>query len=884
MKYITTQFKQLYFLIVFLCIGYSYAQTGSISGTITDHNKLSLPGANIILKDTNKGAVTDFDGKYTIENIPNGTYIVVISSIGFKTKEISVTINDDKKEVSTFLEEDLLQLDEVVLTGSSNPKKKIESSVAITTMNAKQIESQASQSTADLLTSIPGFLVETSGGETGNNLFARGIPSAGAYEYVQFQEDGLPVFEDGALQFANIDNFQRTDLTIKRLEAVKGGSASIYSSGAPGGIINFISKTGQNEFEGITKLTVGDYGLFRTDFNMGGAIIEDKLFFNVGGFYRIDDGIRAPGYTANKGGQVKINTTYTFDKGYVRLHYKNLNDRTIFYQSTPFQYNASNGEITAYNGFDPNFGTFANEEMSRINVPQGGGGFFTANLEDGIHPKVNAVGGEFKYDLSEVVSVKNSFKQTAIDMDYNAIFAAAWMGGVTSQNEYATNLGINPANAVFTYNNGGGTLPSDRNLKRADLWNIKKQMDNFANNLSFNFNWDKIDLNVGYYFSNWKSHQRWNWNSFLTSVEDEGRLVNLVDSATGRGYTYNGISGISWLQRESQIEGKVRAFFADAEIKASESLTFNVGLRYDDDAYQGYGDHGSFGNDIGVLANNTADDNVNILRGNYIHWNYDINEVSYTLAGNYKFNNNMATYMRHSRGFRAPIEESYYIAVESGEGNNNAAFKALKPTVVNQTELGFKYSSEKVAVFANAFYMQLDNIAYQDIGVGGVSERRFANVNNLGLEIETILKFGKLGINFNGTLQNPKYAGYVGSQANLNGNLARRISQFYFTLRPNYNITNNINVYAKYAYFGRKYHDIENRFELPAFGVFNAGASFVYNNLRFALNASNLFNTIGLTEGDGDLPRDSNGNPVDGVILGRSILGRAIKVSVAINF
>jgi hypothetical protein len=48
-----------------------------------------------------------------------------------------------------------------------------------------------------LLQRVPGFAVETSGGEVGNNLFAR-IPSAGAYEFVQVQEDGLPVFEDGA--------------------------------------------------------------------------------------------------------------------------------------------------------------------------------------------------------------------------------------------------------------------------------------------------------------------------------------------------------------------------------------------------------------------------------------------------------------------------------------------------------------------------------------------------------------------------------------------------------------------------------------------------------------------------------------------------------------
>ena len=89
----------------------------------------------------------------------------------------------------------------------------------------------------------------------------------------------MPVFEDGALQFANIDNFQRTDATVKRLEAVKGGTASIYASGAPGGIINFISNTGQNEFKGTTKLTVGDYGLLEQILILEGAIVQDKLFY-----------------------------------------------------------------------------------------------------------------------------------------------------------------------------------------------------------------------------------------------------------------------------------------------------------------------------------------------------------------------------------------------------------------------------------------------------------------------------------------------------------------------------------------------------------------------------------------------------------------------------
>nr|WP_305051407.1 Plug domain-containing protein [Elizabethkingia bruuniana] len=61
-------------------------------------------------------------------------------------------------------------IDQVVITGNSNPKKKIESSTAISTFNAKEIQKQNPISAAALLQRVPGFAVETSGGEVGNNL------------------------------------------------------------------------------------------------------------------------------------------------------------------------------------------------------------------------------------------------------------------------------------------------------------------------------------------------------------------------------------------------------------------------------------------------------------------------------------------------------------------------------------------------------------------------------------------------------------------------------------------------------------------------------------------------------------------------------------------
>jgi outer membrane receptor protein involved in Fe transport len=88
----------------------------------------------------------------------------------------------------------------------------------------------------------------SSGGEGNANIAVRGVPiSSGGSKYLQLQEDGLPVLLFGDIAFATADIFTRFDRNVAKVEAIRGGSASILSSNSPGGIINFISKTGKVE-------------------------------------------------------------------------------------------------------------------------------------------------------------------------------------------------------------------------------------------------------------------------------------------------------------------------------------------------------------------------------------------------------------------------------------------------------------------------------------------------------------------------------------------------------------------------------------------------------------------------------------------------------------
>lgn len=869
-------------LFLMLCLisvpNHLFAQEkNTISGKVFDESGQTVPGANVSLTGADQTVTTDVNGSYLFSNVAAGTYTISATNVGYKSFTKKVTVKEGEAVVENlFLETESQNLKEVVVTGSSSPRSKLESSVAITSMGAKAIEDRAPASTAALLQTIPGFVVEASGGEIGNNLFARGIPSAGAYEYVQIQEDGLPVFEDGALQFANADTFYRLDETVSKMEAVRGGSASIFANNAPGGIINFISKTGQNDFQGRAKFSTSDYGMFRTDLNLSGALIQDKLFFNIGGFYRADNGVRNTGFTANKGGQIKGNLTYKFDDGdYLRVNFKHLDDRNTFYLPIPLKSN--NGKIEGIDGFNPNYGTLTSVNFSHLNVPQYGGGTFSADLEDGSHPVINSVGAEFKKKISDKVTFKNAFKQTAIDLNYNAIFPN---GGPWTQDAYATGVqNTTASNLNFTYVDNGAAVDPNALIMRADHWYIHKKMNNFANNFSFAFDLDPVKLTAGYYYSNWKSNQYWNWNSYLVGVSDNPRLLNVEDNTTGVNHTWNGIERITWLERDAQTKGVLNDIYADAEIKATDNLTFNAGVRYNKDKYSGYRDNARFfAENLGVLDNNTADDAVTTVKGNpYTYWRYDVSELSYTGAANYKFNDNMASYVRYSHGFRSPIEESFY--------DNAADLSKLENTKVNQLELGYKYSGSFFSVNANVFHMNLKNVAFTDILSDGSSENKFADVNNIGLEVETNARYEIVNLNFTFTVQKPEYDNFTGSNAdgstfNFNGNTARRIPKFFCNLRPEVNITKDFTAYVQFSYYDKKFTNQDNKQVLPAYKEVGAGLNYTYNNLRFAVDASNLFNEIGLTEGD---PRQTTSAASD-VFMARPILGRAFRFSVAVNF
>ncbi len=141
--------------------------------------------------------------------------------------------------------QDKLKLNQLVVTGSSVRTTKMKQSLSVSSIDSEQIAKTGASNAAELLRSVPGLRSESTGGEGNANITVRGVPlSAGGSRYVQMQEDGLPVLLFGDISFGTAEQFLRADYSTARLEVVRGGSASTLASNSPGGIVNFISKTG----------------------------------------------------------------------------------------------------------------------------------------------------------------------------------------------------------------------------------------------------------------------------------------------------------------------------------------------------------------------------------------------------------------------------------------------------------------------------------------------------------------------------------------------------------------------------------------------------------------------------------------------------------------
>jgi len=222
--------RKLLFLVIFMSYGFTYAQ--SVSGTVSDSNG-ALPGANVFVKGTSNGATTDFDGKYTLNNVASDA-VLQISYLGYITQEVNVNGNST---INITLEEDSSQLEEVIVMGyTSQTRGDITGSVVSVDMD-EAIKAPMVNAAEALQGRVSGVTVIT-GGQPGSapKTTIRGFGTS---------NNTNPLYVIDGVQTDNayvLNSINPTD--IKQISVLKDGAAAIYGARASNGVIIITTKSG----------------------------------------------------------------------------------------------------------------------------------------------------------------------------------------------------------------------------------------------------------------------------------------------------------------------------------------------------------------------------------------------------------------------------------------------------------------------------------------------------------------------------------------------------------------------------------------------------------------------------------------------------------------
>lgn len=204
-------------------------QSKTISGKITDTNEQPMPGVTVLVKGTTNGTISDFDGNYTIGNVPPDA-VLVFSFVGMKTVEISST---GKTIIDVTLQEDAIGIEEVVAVGYGVQKRShITGSIA--TVDSKELTKIPATNTSSMLAGrLPGLIVKNNSGQPGRdeaNISIRGFGNALVIV------DGVP------------RDFQQLDPNeIESVSILKDASAAVYGARAGNGVILVTTKKGSRD-------------------------------------------------------------------------------------------------------------------------------------------------------------------------------------------------------------------------------------------------------------------------------------------------------------------------------------------------------------------------------------------------------------------------------------------------------------------------------------------------------------------------------------------------------------------------------------------------------------------------------------------------------------
>jgi iron complex outermembrane receptor protein len=785
------------------------------------------------------------------------------------------------------------EVQQVVVTGtaSASGTRKIDTSFSITTATEEQLKEAAPSSTADVLKIVPGVYAEATGGQSGANVEVRGFPSGSDSPFVSVQLNGNPVYPVPVLSFFEGTSAFRLDDTIERVEVLRGGPSTIYSTGQPGATMNFILKKGDDTPEGNIRLSTGTGSLRRIDGVYSGKI-ADGWYGMIGGFYRTTNGVRNAGFPSDDGGQLSASLTRKLDQGELTVYVRSTNDKNAFYTGVPLMSSNGGHAISSFPGFNPLTGTLMSNEMRNFTVEAGPGKTLNYDLGNGRGLDATLIGADFQqkingWDVSNKMNAFNGDLNTiALFTGNNPMSAADYLSGaIAGSNNPATIAaagGVAATGGAMSYVHGGAVDPNQQVLD-AGLWAVEKKLRSFTDELrvSREIGYNNT-LTAGAYVATYSAHDTWYLgNSHLMTATPNASLIN-VKLNNGVVVANNGTDGPVNYAPVASYNGTNTAVYVADEWRVNDRIKVDAGMRHEKQSLSGTvsnltsGD--TDGNPLTVYNNGTS-----MPSGSNIGLSRDDSANSFTVGGLYKLARDSSVFVRANQGHT-------FIAFDDMRNAGSQAVLDDRNRVpdpkISQYEIGFKTATPLYSAYVNAFWTDFKGISFQQILSNGDVLYSVSGSHGKGAEFELALRpLAGLQLQLTGDWQDSTYKDAPASngQVSINGNQVQRQPKFQYRFTPSYRLPIGeyaLRFYGTYAHVGARWADQQNTQYLPAYNTLDLGVlAELSEKLELRLTGTNINNELGLTEGNSRLVGGGAGP-----IIARPIFGRTWEASLNYRF
>jgi len=272
-------FTIILLLLLFGNSSFSQSESGHLNGRIVTSKNDAVVGATVHLQNTERNTKTDLEGNFSFTAVPVGTYIVIVSNIGYTARKQNIIVASGKNTfLNLQLSESKEELREVAISGSKNGYKVHHSSSAtrldiplLETPQSVQVVSTAVMKDRqaftlnELASNFTGMKSNNGNGSYTMRGFTAYSPNDASFLLYNGIRGNLFLWSQQPLLY-----------NVESVELLRGPSGALFSEGAPGGVINFVTKKPLKEAAYNVDLSLGSWNFRRASLDLTGSLTKNK--------------------------------------------------------------------------------------------------------------------------------------------------------------------------------------------------------------------------------------------------------------------------------------------------------------------------------------------------------------------------------------------------------------------------------------------------------------------------------------------------------------------------------------------------------------------------------------------------------------------------------